>query len=114
MVSRDTQGDTGTSATLSFVTPRTRGPVISNVAITITGSGTAQVTWTTDEPATGQVQYGATTGYGMWSQWYSALTTTHSATLQWLPIGTDNLIIMSTDGSGLDTTSPNYSFTVPN
>ena len=38
-------------------------PIISNVK-SVAGSNSAVITWNTDEPATSQVMYGLTTGYG--------------------------------------------------
>lgn len=73
-----------TTASAADTTP----PVISAVvasAITPTG---ATITWTTDEPATSQVDYGPTTGYGTQSTLDATLTTSHSVTLAGLTAAT--------------------------
>jgi hypothetical protein len=44
--------------------PDTFGPVISNVKISNVTETTVVISWTTDEPATDQVEYGKTTNYG--------------------------------------------------
>jgi hypothetical protein len=63
-------------------------PVISGTTATsITGSG-ATITWTTDESATTQVNYGATNGYGSSSPLVSTLTTSHTVTLSGLTAST--------------------------
>jgi hypothetical protein len=56
-------------------------PVISSVeAFNIAVSG-AIITWTTNEPATSQVQYGLTKDYGSYTTWDSNLVTGHSVDL---------------------------------
>jgi hypothetical protein len=62
-------------------TPDTTPPVISAVSvISITATG-ATITWTTDEPADSQVEYGPTTAYGASSTLDSSPVTTHSVTI---------------------------------
>src|SRR5690606_14906665 len=66
VLSRDAAGNLATSADFSFVTvaPDTTPPVISAVeAGSLTQTG-ATITWTTDEAATSQVEFGLTTDYG--------------------------------------------------
>jgi hypothetical protein len=113
VASTDANGLQGGSSVLNFSTPSTTPPAVSNVSVVITGPGTASVTWTTNKPADGQVQYGATTNYGMWSGWNSAMTTQHQATLQWLPSGTNYFCIRSRDANGLLTVTGSYPFYVP-
>ena len=88
------------------------GPVISGVtAISLTADG-ATITWTTDEPATGQVRYGASTNYGPPTPLNSSLTTGHSAALTGLVFGTVyHYQVISADALGNSTTSGDYTFT---
>jgi methionine-rich copper-binding protein CopC len=92
----------------------TAGPVVSNVQATtaIVGGGnhSITVTWTTDEPATSQLLYGASS-----SPVSSALVTSHSVTVANLPSGTtfdyrvrsaDELENTTTSASALITTAP--------
>jgi len=61
---------------------------ISDVEYTATNRG-ATITWTTDDPATSQVAYGATSSYGMTTPLISTLVTSHSVTIDELPPETD-------------------------
>lgn len=64
--STDTYGNTATSEDRTFSTPNdTEAPIISNVKSEVTTSGAGEnikimaiISWTTDEPATSQVEYG--------------------------------------------------------
>ena len=64
----------------------TQAPVISNVASSgITSSG-ATITWSTNEPADSQVEYGLTTRYGSSTLLDSSLVTVHSVRLSGLSV----------------------------
>ncbi len=66
---------------LAAVMPDTTPPVISSVNSSgITDSG-ATITWTTDDPATSQVDYGPTPSYGYSTTPDSSLATSHTVTL---------------------------------
>ena len=85
--SRDAAGNLATSADSTFTTsppPDTSPPVISSVAI----SGST-VSWTTDEAATSQVEYGRTTTYGQSTALDSTRSTSHSQGLSGLAPGDD-------------------------
>jgi hypothetical protein len=56
------------------------GPAISNVQVVWRRNTTALITWTTDVPARGRVDYGATSSYGQATA-LSGLVTSHSHTL---------------------------------
>lgn len=56
-------------------------PTISEVAVTAITANRATITWETDEPAAGQVEYGETDDYDSTSDWATELTTSHSVTL---------------------------------
>ncbi len=72
--------DTGTSDTTA--------PAISNVSSGTPTSSSATITWTTDEAASTQVEYGLTTGYGSSTALDSRLVTGHSASLTGLSANT--------------------------
>jgi chitodextrinase len=87
-------------------------PVISNVVITNVTPNGATITWTTDEPADGQVEWGLTTGYGSESMLVSTLDTTHSITLTGLTENTAyHFRIKSKDSAGNLETGTDATFT---
>jgi hypothetical protein len=110
--SSDAAGNPSTSADFTFTTPPppdTTAPVISNV--TVSGS---TVTWTTDEPATSQVEYGTSTGYGSATTPDATRSTTHSQTLDGLrPATTYHVRVKSTDAAGNAAASADFSFKTP-
>lgn len=88
----------------------TTPPVISNVA-SATGAGTATITWTTDEVATSQVEYGLTTSYGTLSPLDPTLTTSHSVSLSGLARRTTyHYRVRSKDAAGNESVSADYTF----
>lgn len=96
-------GNTGGSDT----TP----PVISAVQTTNIGANSATITWSTDELATSQVDYGTTTSYGS-TELSSNYTTSHSIILSGLTANTTyNYQVSSTDGASNTSSSSNYTFT---
>ena len=86
--------------------------VISNVqSSNITTSG-ATITWTTDQPADGQVEYGVTTGYGQLTPLDSTLTSTHSFRVAGLaPNTTYHYRVRSRDAAGRLVMSTDFVFT---
>src|SRR5436853_7249822 len=63
-MSKDSANNIPGSCGAPFTTLDTTAPVISGVAVSaITGSG-ATITWTTNEAASSEVEYGLTTAYG--------------------------------------------------
>ncbi len=82
--SKDAAGNLSVSADSTFTTSADATPVISAVAA---GSITV-ITWTTDKPADSQVEYGATTAYGLSSGLNTAMTTSHSVALSGLTANT--------------------------
>jgi hypothetical protein len=131
-VARDAKGNVATSAVVSVtvsnpsdITP----PLISNVqAGNITQSG-AVATWSTDEPADSQADYGLTVSYGTSSGTNPALVTSHSVMLTGLSPNTlFHYRVSSKDAAGnlrigndktfvtlpaQDTTAPAVSITSP-
>jgi hypothetical protein len=116
VVSTNASGVTSTSANFTFQTtgtaPSQPAPVISGVTATSITSTSATITWTTDETATTQVAYGTTTAYGSLSPLNGSLITVHSMTLTGLtPATIYDYAVTSTNGSGVSTTSGNFTFT---
>ena len=103
------------SAQTSFTTLDITPPVISAVsAINITGTR-ATITWTTDEVANSQVEYGLTTSYGSSTTLDSNLVTAHSVNLTGLTSQTTyHYRVKSADGSGNSASSADYTFTTLN
>ncbi len=79
VAARDAAGNI--SAQSVPVTTATPWFVVSNVQSSAMTATSATISWTTDQPADGQVEYGATTAYGQLTPLASPLTTAHSATL---------------------------------
>jgi regulation of enolase protein 1 (concanavalin A-like superfamily) len=107
-------------ATLSMTGPRlvtakfvlrSVPPAITNVQV-VPDASSATVTWTTDEPATSQVAYGATTSYELGSVADPTLTDSHSMTIPGLAPSTSyHVQISSTDGDGYTSTGSDVVFT---
>ena len=92
--------------------PDTTPPVISNVAASGLTTSTASVTWTTDDDATSQVDYGLTTSYGSTTTEDTSYVTSHAVLLSGLGSGTTyHYRVRSRNGAGLSTTSGDYTFT---
>lgn len=87
-------------------------PLISNVGSSnITASGST-ISWSTDEPATSQVEYGPGSPYGSTTALDSALATTHSVNLVGLtPATAYHFRAKSLDEAGNAGYSPDYSLT---
>ena len=85
-------------------------PEITGVGIaTLTNYG-GTVVWTTDQPATTQVQYGPTTAYGSTTTLNSALVTSHSqALISMPPLTLYHYRVISSNVNGT-TTSGDYTF----
>ncbi len=78
--------------------------------VTTTGQTTATVTWTTNQPASSQVQYGATTSYGS-SASDAALTTNHVVKLIGLTAGTTYHVMIGSTANLVTVQSADLSFT---
>jgi hypothetical protein len=89
---------------------------ISAVSATSTGGTMATITWTTDQPADSQVEYGLTTGYGSSTTLDSSLTTSHSVDLPGLTSQTTyHYRVRGADGEvpANEASSGDYTFTTP-
>ncbi|MDD5647876.1 MAG: redoxin domain-containing protein [Dehalococcoidia bacterium] len=106
-----------TSALITLNVPDTTPPVLSNVKVSnLTSSGSAEITWNTDEPATSQVSYGTSAGYGTLqpSQTDTQLTTFHDVILNGLaPQTTFHYKVISRDAAGNEKSSADATFATP-
>jgi uncharacterized repeat protein (TIGR02543 family) len=94
-------------------------PVISNVNASNISAASETVTWTTDIPASSQVQYGVTSGYGNQTQTtdMNPMVTSHTVTISGLtPNTTYNYRAVSASDPALNNKSysPNLTFSTPN
>jgi hypothetical protein len=113
--SRDAAGNLATSPDSSFTTATsadTTPPVISAVnAGSVTAAG-ATISWTTNESADTQVEYGTTTGYGSATTLNAAPSTSHSQALSALTAGTlYHYRVKSRDAAGNLATSADFTLT---
>ena len=114
VLSQDVGGNLSTSGDFTFTTaaPRTTPPVISNVQATAITSSSAAVTWTTDEPANSQVNYGSSSAYGSSTPINGTFVTSHSVSLIGLSASTlYHFQVVSKDSSGNTGASGDFSFT---
>lgn len=89
----------------------TTAPTLSDITVTDVTATQARITFTTDEPAQGTVQYGLTNAYGL-QVVNSTLRTNHSAQLTNLtPNTTYHYRVIVLDAAGNMTTSENHTFT---
>ncbi len=110
---RDTIGNWSASFT-DTVTLDTTAPTISAVSSSNVSSNSAIISWTTNEPATSQVQYGPTTAYGTLTAVDGTLVTPHSVVLTGLaPQTTYNYRVRSRDAAGNERLGLNNTFTTP-
>jgi peptidoglycan hydrolase-like protein with peptidoglycan-binding domain len=114
VISKDAAGNTATSGDMTFTTGTSdnTAPTLSSVAagnLSMTG---ATITWTTNENATSQVEYGATTSYGNTTTLDTALVTGHSVNLSSLTQGTTyHFRVISKDSANNVATSGDMTFT---
>ncbi len=89
----------------------TTPPVISAVAATLLVPNGATVTWSTNEPATSQVEYGATTTLGTFTPLDNMLVQSHSVALNGLTAGATYFYrVISADAAGNSASSATASF----
>ena len=89
-------------------------PVTSAVSATSITTTSATIIWTTDEPATSQVEYGLDTTYGSATALDPSPVTSHSVELTGLKAGkTYYCRVNSADGSGNPAIPADYTFTTP-
>lgn len=103
----DPDGNVGQSALKTFTT--TPASTISNLKISNVGPSSATVTFDTNTPSRGFVEYGETTGYGSKTQEGTDTLTKHTITLSSLKSDTTyNLRVSQTDGENNTFVSDNY------
>lgn len=95
-------------------TPDLVGPIIANVQASNLSSAAATVSWTTDEAADSQIEYGPTTAYGTSTTLDTTMVTSHFGTLSGLTANTPyHYRVKSRDAAGNLTVSGDYTFTTP-
>ncbi|MBC7581895.1 fibronectin type III domain-containing protein [Aeromicrobium sp.] len=126
----DSVGNVGSSSQVTFTIPDSTAPTVSVVASSSITQTSATVTWTTNEAADSQVEYGTTTAYGSTSTLATTKVTTHSVNVSGLTAGTlyhyrvkskdaaSNLTMspdatLTTLAPAADTTAPTVSITAP-
>jgi hypothetical protein len=88
-----------------------RPPKIDDVSAAGITQTSATVAWTTDEPATSQVEFGTTTAYGSSSDLDTSLITSHTVTLSGLTPGMPyHFVIRSSDERGNEAMSDEMRF----
>ncbi len=112
VVSVDAWDNWAFSDDYTFTTLELTPPVISEVSSDNVTPTAATITWTTDVPATSQVEYGLTLAYGSLTPLDTALVTGHSVDLSGL---TDNTTyhfrVRSKNAAEEETLSDDYTFT---
>ena len=110
----DIAANVAISADNTFTTsaPDTTPPVISGVTASNLTSTGAVITWTTNEAASSQVDYGTTTSYGSSTTLNSTLVTSHSQALSGLAVSTlYHYRVRSRDAAGNTATSGDFTLT---
>jgi subtilisin len=112
--SKDAAGNLATSGEGSFTTAAsadTTAPTISNISVRDRTSTSARITWTTNESADTQVEFGKTTALGTFTPLDTVLVTSHSVTLTGLDRDTRYYFrVRSRDAAGNLTISSRQSF----
>ncbi len=86
-------------------------PVFTKIEVLLTTRTEAVITWETDKPATGQLEYGAENTEGKLTEFYSDFSTRHVALIDGLEPGkTYYFTIIAIDEYGNETISPENSF----
>ncbi|MCB9500366.1 MAG: VCBS repeat-containing protein [Deferribacteres bacterium] len=113
VISKNSSGNESVSDIYSFQTkrPDTAFPEITSVAVTEITSHSARVTWSTDEIATSQVEYGQETTMGTYVPMDTAHVLSHSILLYGLESGVEYFFrALSVDANGNKTVSERSSF----
>ena len=114
-LSRDAAGNVAVSSYVAFTTRAdddATPPVISDIASSNVTSNSARISWTTNEPADTQVEYGTTIFYGAATSLNPSLTDSHAQTLTGLTAKvTYHYRVKSRDGSGNLAVSEDHIFT---
>ena len=112
--SRDAAGNLGVSADATFTTTNSAPPVLSAVFASNIIASSATITWTTDETADSQVEYGTTTSYGSSTTLDATSVNSHSQNLTGLTSNTlYHYRVKSRDTAGNLATGTDNTFTTP-
>jgi phosphodiesterase/alkaline phosphatase D-like protein len=110
--SRDAGTNLATSGDITFLTTDSTPPAISGVASSAVTSTSATITWSTDEPADTQLEYGTTTAYGSSTALDPALVSSHVVNLSTLaPDTTYHYRVKSKDSGGNLAVSADFTLT---
>ncbi len=108
-------GSWSSSRTFSTGTPDVVAPTISNVTASEIAENSVVITWTTNEAASTQIDYGPTTSYGSTTTLIPTLVTSHDQLITGLStMTTYQYRVRSRDGAGNEAVSGNFSFTTAN
>lgn len=104
----------GSPQTFTFTPVDNTPPVITRVTPTAVLPFTTTFAWYTNEPATGQIQYGTTSSHGLFSTLNTSLATVHVAGIAGLrQHQTYHYSVISKDAAGNVAASPDATFTTP-
>lgn len=112
--SANSRGLVGKSANIILTTTGAQGPpVLSSTKVGDVTADSANVTWTTDQPSTSQVRYGANRTYSFLSAFSSTPVISHSVVLTGLKSGkTYDAVALSTNQTASVGKSGNLTFTI--
>lgn len=113
VLSRDGSGNLAGSGDRVFTTPAggTGGPVINDLAFEDATASGITVTWSTDRPAYGQVEYGPDPSFGSLSSPEGSAGTVHGIRIEGLTAGvTFRLRVLAWEEGGPVSLSPDTSF----
>ena len=109
--STDSEGNQAISEDSIFTTADVTAPQVANVEVSNVIASGAIITWTTDEPATHQVEYGLSTSYGSTIISTGILTTNHEVQLDSLTSGTVfHFRVRSEDAQANEVMSEDHTF----
>lgn len=111
--SQDAAGNLALSSDFTFTTARdTQAPVLTNIATGEITMTTAKISWSSDEPADAQIEYGHDNNYGLLSKLDTNLIKTHALALSNLTMGTTyHYRVRSRDAAGNLAMSNDSTFT---
>ncbi|OGS26047.1 MAG: hypothetical protein A2297_07580 [Elusimicrobia bacterium RIFOXYB2_FULL_48_7] len=107
----DTNKENQNFIAIPKISTDTTGPVFSSIAASNISYSGSTITWITNEPATSQVEYGPSSGYGTLTTEDLALTITHNVALEnLLQDSTYHYRVAGRDASNNPSTSSDYTF----
>jgi hypothetical protein len=116
--SKDAAGNQAVSGDFTFTTQTaadTTPPMISGVSASNVTSGTASISWSTNEASDTQVEFGTTSAYGSATALNTSMVSSHAASLSGLSAGTPcHYRVKSKDAAGNLSISGDFTFTTLN